>query len=817
MKKLGFLLFIFALFSLVLTGCNQPNETPTEDNQTHVEEDTSEQFKIYNLAVKSGFTGTYEEWLNSIKGDSIVLQVAGGYIQWKYTNDSEWKNLISLNELKGSDGQDGSDGTDGVDGKTPEFRVSEGYLQWKYTTEDDSCWRNVYKLIETPKVETVTVTYYTTDENQKELILYTSQTVTKGTMLEKPSDPILKGYTFEGWYYYDKYEDDYLPWKFEYYVCGTDLELIPYFVESYTISIVDRNGYLYDSLNVNYDDYVELPSFDIEEGYIVKYFLITENEKTEINQCFNYDCQEDITIMYYIVQDINASNLTYEIYGEYGKIAEGSFVNLEQSGLTINSTRMSDLKNATYFRVYSDGNPIDFEKVDIIGGDKYLSLDPGDGTKILISKGVSEFVFYFDFTEYTWNVQIEIEYEPEKPTTPVTTSHYRVDNRELNYVIYEADGSEVSRYASMYAAIVACVNNCGTDAYVSKVESNDKLFVNAEYFDVSNPDMFWHYTQVNVKSDYAPWKSTYWSDVKDTDEIVIFKEPGSGQVQPYANGWKLVSVSDVLEDANHTAVWNACWYLEANATVNLEAYCGITKAVYDVKLSQSRVYPTYKGSDETWAYVGFITMDTFNSSNIGLRCNTTNGKWYYYSGETSYNYENIKIDDDTCIMTSTWNDELKCWIPDADVKLTMELLTIKDNDGDSYIVHRLTMDLSDGRKFVRDYEIAPLTQCATIRFTCGLDIVSKNTFPDYMNGSKFENVVITSAKGTVYQEMIDDSTLYGNTTTLQVAGEYDLLNSNTASDARYHTIIYTPSCVSYDFSTPGKDVYSFSYDNGVFN
>ena len=389
-----------------------------------------------------------------------------------------------------------------------------------------------------------------------------------------------------------------------------------------------------------------------------------------------------------------------------------------------------------------------------------------------------------------------------------------VDEREADYVVYEADGELIEQFKSLYAAIVYCVDNCDIDAYVvHKEDTEAKLFINADKFSVETKDMYWHYTKGTEKYAYTPWIGTYWTDAKDTDHIVIFKEASSGQIQPYANGWKLVSVSEVLEDAKNTNVWNACWKLEANATVNLEAYSGITKGVYDIKLSESRVYPTYEETeDSTYAYVGFITADAYNVSNQGLRCDTSTGNWYYYAGETGHNKNDIELDDSNILLTSTWDNAAKCWRPNADLKLTMELLTLTDDEGDSYIVHRLTMELSNGQTYVRDYEIAVLSQCGTIRFTCGLDIETDNTFPDYMNGSKFENVVVTSAKGTVYQEMIDSSELYGNTTTLYIAGEYDLLNSNPASDARYHTMIYTPACVSYDFSTPGKDVYSFSYD-----
>ena len=137
------------------------------------------------------------------------------------------------------------------------------------------------------------------------------------------------------------------------------------------------------------------------------------------------------------------------------------------------------------------------------------------------------------------------------------------------------------------------------------------------------------------------------------------------------------------------------------------------------------------------------------------------------------------------------------------------------------------MDFGDGRVVVKDYEAFGLTRCGTIRFTCGLDIESENTLVDYMCGARFENVVITSAKATVLEEMYDDKEYARDAgeeyedsdgidrnmyNTKLYFGEYDILNSNPETLARFHTIVYTPTCVSYDFSTAGKDVYGFSFD-----
>ena len=248
----------------------------------------------------------------------------------------------------------------------------------------------------------------------------------------------------------------------------------------------------------------------------------------------------------------------------------------------------------------------------------------------------------------------------------------------------------------------------------------------------------------------------------------------------------------------------------------MEAYSGITKSVYEIKLSEAKIVPSYDGSDDAYAYVGFITADGEYVVNVGLRCNTRDGKWYYYSGEASIESSSIELDDDKVLLTSTWDQTEKCFRPDGDVTMQMELLTLTDKDGEEYITHRLTMTFSDERVVVKDYEDLKLTQCGTIRFTCGLDIVSDNTLTDLMCGAEFTNVVITSAVATVLEEMLNPL-VYGIGAEISFAGEYDILNSNDEyfigeDSARFHTIIYNTSAVSYDFDTPGKDVYNFSYN-----
>jgi hypothetical protein len=285
----------------------------------------------------------------------------------------------------------------------------------------------------------------------------------------------------------------------------------------------------------------------------------------------------------------------------------------------------------------------------------------------------------------------------------------------------------------------------------------------------------------------------------------------------YSSYKNVKKTSEFKSKYNGIDKWHICTELEASATVDMEAYSGITKSVYKIDLSEAEITPSYDGADEAYAYVGFITADGNYVANVGLRCNTKDGNWYYYAGEASIESSSIELDDENCYLTSTWDDTNKCFRPDGDVTMTMELLTLKDEDGESYITHRLTMEFEDGRKVVKDYDDEDLTQCGTIRFTCGLDIVSENTLGDLMCGAKFENVVVTKATAHVYESTYTPGNYGTKKPFIKYAGEYDILNSNEEyfigeESARFHTIIYNTNCVSYDFNTAGKDVYNFSYN-----
>ena len=396
----------------------------------------------------------------------------------------------------------------------------------------------------------------------------------------------------------------------------------------------------------------------------------------------------------------------------------------------------------------------------------------------------------------------------------------RADDREAIYTHYSADGKEVDSYASLYTAIFNCVDMGESEDYVCQKGSSEKLFVNHDAFDKEsgNSDMYWWYDGGNSYGNYTPYDDTFWGTLRDDDYTMIMKNGVNATALNFYSSYKTVKTTEDVFKFKYDRVdkWHICTELEASATVDMEAYSGITKSVYKIDLSESKITPAYDGCDDTYAYVGFITADGEYVVNVGLRCDTRDGNWYYYAGEASIESSSIELDDENCYLTSTWDETEKCFRPDGDVTMTMELLKLKDEDGLDYIVHRLTMDFGDGRVVVKDYEDLDLTQCGTIRFTCGLDIVSENTLGDLMCGAKFENLVVTDAKATVLEEMLDPL-IYGIGAEISYAGEYDILNSHDEyfvgeDSARFHTIIYNTACVDYDFNTAGKDVYSFSYD-----
>ena len=60
----------------------------------------------YGIAVKHGYTGTEEEWLASLRGDTGAASILRyneetETLQWQQEGDEEWTDLLSLSDLQG--------------------------------------------------------------------------------------------------------------------------------------------------------------------------------------------------------------------------------------------------------------------------------------------------------------------------------------------------------------------------------------------------------------------------------------------------------------------------------------------------------------------------------------------------------------------------------------------------------------------------------------------------------------------------------------------------------------------------------------------
>ena len=100
-------------------------------------------------------------WSKAAKADTALPEVrnSGTAIQWKYSDEPDWHDLVALSELRGAageagkdgaggengtdgkngingtngkDGINGVDGKDGVNGKSIEVQRAATHIQWRY-------------------------------------------------------------------------------------------------------------------------------------------------------------------------------------------------------------------------------------------------------------------------------------------------------------------------------------------------------------------------------------------------------------------------------------------------------------------------------------------------------------------------------------------------------------------------------------------------------------------------------------------------------------------------------------------------------------
>lgn len=202
---------------------------------------------VYDVAVEAGYTGTVDEWLQSLKGSTgasgknIELQVNSTHIQWRYENE-EWADLIALSSLKGSNGE------------------SAYEIYKKHNTS--------YTKTEAEWIDDL-VNGRLGGSNQHTVkfindgLEYLSTTAVDGKPVTCPTEPTKAGYLFLGWF--DGNDDK---WVFNGYACYSDLTLTAKWKNTDSLVVLNANGGVVSEteLDATYGENLTLPT-PVREGY----------------------------------------------------------------------------------------------------------------------------------------------------------------------------------------------------------------------------------------------------------------------------------------------------------------------------------------------------------------------------------------------------------------------------------------------------------------------------------------------------------------------------------------------------------------------
>lgn len=129
MRKRIFALVMVLLAFFFLGSCDGANinTTSTADVTSTNDYSNDKRYNIYLLAKRSGYYGTYEEWLDSISGREVILAVSNNKLVWRYSNEDESNDrvLLDLSTIQGEKGEAGLSAFDIYKKYHPEFNGTE--------------------------------------------------------------------------------------------------------------------------------------------------------------------------------------------------------------------------------------------------------------------------------------------------------------------------------------------------------------------------------------------------------------------------------------------------------------------------------------------------------------------------------------------------------------------------------------------------------------------------------------------------------------------------------------------------------------------
>lgn len=277
------------------------------------------------------------------------------------------------------------------------------------------------------------------------------------------------------------------------------------------------------------------------------------------------------------------------------------------------------------------------------------------------------------------------------------------DTRPIAYAAITKDGNVINEFASLYDAIEMCYKHDGDDinnfngygygSYVVKITDGEygeeKMFVNKQEFSGGDSnDMYWFYQGGSSLQRYTHFVTNYWTSILNNTKYTSIQRSadesskGAG-LYSYANSYKVFAANT----RDYTNTYEHCFEQESSVQIVLQNGCVIDKVYYyfdevsfSVNLSETKIYPSYQGADKAWVYIGFTVFDKDLVTQHGIKCDTTTGNWYYYSGIISNSHDGtetteliITNESDVCILTSAWNAAGGYFTPNADVNIKVSL------------------------------------------------------------------------------------------------------------------------------------------------
>ena len=369
MKK-RLLTAISVLAVLSLAGCNKQAAVVVDPVEQQIRE-------IYNQAVANGETRTYEEWLASIKGEKgddghspVIAINEDGY--WTIDGVSTGVKAQGPKGDPGDPGTPGTPGTPGEDGKPgadgTSVRTGEGkpsdsfgkngdsYIDtntWDYYVMENGTWVLKGNIKgedgKNFEVQDHIVRYYTAYSaatfnkgvifGAGPLVQYPpmgaeeetwgySLTVHHGDLAIRPSDPVLTGYNFDGWYAAYSVGGSstfgYEPFYFTSSGIVQDMSIYAkYSPKAYTYTLMDGDNKIGD-YNISYGDALELENLPASSSGVFAGWYTADDKA--VTSTYLYD-----------------ANMTF--YAKYRSLpdtAKGSYVDDEETVVaTIDATSLT--------------------------------------------------------------------------------------------------------------------------------------------------------------------------------------------------------------------------------------------------------------------------------------------------------------------------------------------------------------------------------------------------------------------------------------------------------------------------------------------